>query len=389
MRMAEMLVHRNRSGRDHRSSYAGGMWRWLSWPPRWLRAGVLVGVLSAVTFLTAELSHNWTIAPTAVLLGALAGPFALAIWITDRTRVGRSVPPDLLFATFLVGGGVAILFTGFFESAFFYPHPSRPGYFWIGFVEETAKVIAPLAICMAVPRYRSVEQALALAIVSAGGFAVFESMTFAITALDDKGARHARAVLLERTFVTPFGHIPWTSIAVVVAASAWQAAGRIRLRPKALWGLGAAIALHTVWNLTFVEGGWWHVLVPVIAAVTFLLFWREISGVFYAGTYAIPADHYRGRRPVAAESTAELAVEPLGGPDAVALVPPQRRSDRDRPVDRGEGEGPAESTGLDSAEPVHDDFEHERVGDVEGERHRRGVAKGLNLRGGDESVGEP
>jgi len=268
---------------------------WRSLVPRWLRAGLLVAVLCGLTFLVAELSDNWTIAPTAVFLGAMAGPFAFAIWLTDRTRVGRSVPPDLLFVTWLGGGGVAILFTGFFESEFFHRSHGR-GYLWVGLVEETSKVIAPLAICMLVSKYRSVEQALALAIVTAGGFAAFESMTFAIYALDESG-RAARQILLERTFVTPFGHLPWTAIAVVVAATMWHAADRIRLTPAALWGLGAAIALHTSWNYALVNRGWWSVLIPVIAAITFLLFWRVIRGVFYDGPYAIPADHYAGRRP--------------------------------------------------------------------------------------------
>ena len=263
--------------------------------PRWLKGGLLLAALCAVTFLVAEVSGNWTIAPTAVFLGSMAGPFALAIWITDRTRVGRSVPSDVLFTTFLVGGGVAILFTGFFESAFFYPAAGR-GYLWIGLVEETSKVITALVICTAVPKYRSVEQALAFAIVTAGGFAAFESMTYALYALDDDSARAARRVLLERTFITPFGHLPWTCIAVVVAATAWQAAHRILLTPRALWGLAAAIVLHTSWNFVLVEGGWWSLVVPIVAAATFLLFRRVIAGVYYDGPTALAAEHYRPGR---------------------------------------------------------------------------------------------
>ena len=359
------------------------------WPvPRWLKAGLLVGVLAGATFAVAELSDNWTIAPTAVLLGALAGPFAFAVWVTDRTRVGRSVPPDVLFVTFLVGGGVAIVFTGFFEADLFYSSTDF-GYLWVGFIEETAKVIAPLAICTAVMKYRSVEQALAFAIVTAGGFATFESMTFALFALDDDNARAARRVLLERTFVTPFGHLPWTAIAVVVAARVWQSARRIVITPRALWGLGAAIVLHTFWNVALVKGRWWNVAIPVIAATTLLLFRRVISGVFYAGPYAIPTDHYALRQRANGRSTAELAVDPLGGANAVALVPPPRRDDRDRPVHGGEREGPGEPAGLDPAEPVHDEIEHEAVGDVERERHRAGVPEDLDGHGVDEPVSEP
>src|SRR5919106_963059 len=121
-------------------------------------------------------------------------------------------------------------------------------------------------------------------------------MNFALYALDDESARAARRVLLERTFITPFGHLPWTGIAVVVAAKAWHAADRIRLTPTALWGLAAAILLHTSWNFALVERGWRLALVPVIAAVTFVLFRRVIQGVFYDGPYAIPVDHHVGGR---------------------------------------------------------------------------------------------
>jgi RsiW-degrading membrane proteinase PrsW (M82 family) len=263
------------------------------WPgPRWLRAWLLVAVLAGLTLLVAEVTDNWSIAPTAVFLGAMSGPFAFAIWVTDRNRIARSVAPDTLFTTWLVGGGVAIVFAGIFESDFFY-HPAGSGFLWIGVVEESAKVVVPLAICTVVPKYRSVEQALAFAIVTAAGFAAFESMTYAMSALDES-LREARRVLLERSLITPFGHIPWTGIAVVVAAREWQAAGRIRLTPKAFWGLGAAIGLHTLWNLTLVERGWWLFVVPLIALTTFTLFFRILRGVYYAGPYAIPIDHSLG-----------------------------------------------------------------------------------------------
>ena len=191
------------------------------------------------------------------------------------------------------------------------------------------------------PKYRSVEQALAFAIVTAGGFAAFESMTYALYALDDESARAVWRVLLERTFITPFGHLPWTCIAVVVAATAWQAAHRSLWTPRALWGLAAAIVLHTSWNFVLVEGGWWSLVVPIVAAATFLLFRRVIAGVYYDGPHRPrrralpPRSAGNGRR-----SSADLTVDPLGRPDAVALVPPPRRGDRDRPVGGGEGEGP-------------------------------------------------
>jgi RsiW-degrading membrane proteinase PrsW (M82 family) len=203
------------------------------------------------------------------------------------------VAPDVLFTTWLVGGGVAIVFAGIFESDFFH-QPTGGGFLWIGLVEESAKVVVPLAICTLVPKYRSVAQALAFAIVSASGFAVFESMTYALSALDES-VRAARHVLFERSLITPFGHLPWTGLAVVVAATQWQAAGRIKLTPKALWGLAAAITLHTTWNIALVERGWWNLLVPVVAVTTFVLFRWILGGVFYDGPYVVPAERQAKR----------------------------------------------------------------------------------------------
>jgi protease PrsW len=262
--------------------------------PRWLLAALLLAVLTGTTLLVAEFTRNWSIVPAAIFLGAMTGPLAFAVWVTDRTRVGRAVAPDVLFITFLVGGGVATIFVGIFESAFLY-RPATPGWLWIGFVEEIAKFLVPVAICTAAPKYRSVEQALALALVSAGGFAVMESVAYAISALD-QSVDAARNLLLERSLVTPFGHLPWTAIAVIVGARVWQRRQRIVLTPSALWGLGLAVILHTAWNAALVEQGWWHLLVIPIGAVTFGVMYHLVSTVYYDGPYIAPKEHPTRRR---------------------------------------------------------------------------------------------
>jgi RsiW-degrading membrane proteinase PrsW (M82 family) len=257
-------------------------------------AAGLLGGLSALTLLVAKLTRNWSIVAAAVFTGAMAGPLAFAVWLTDRTRIGRSVAPDVLFVTFVVGGCVASIFAGVFVSDFFY-RPDTPGWLWISLVEEIAKVLVPLALCGLVPRYRSVERALALAVASAAGFAVIENIAYTAGALDES-VDAARRVLFERSAVTPFGHLAWTAIAVIVAARAWVQHQHVVLRPRALWGLALAIALHTAWNLALVEQGWWHLLVIAIAATSFGVLWRLLSDVYYDGPYVAPAEHARPPR---------------------------------------------------------------------------------------------
>ena len=85
----------------------------------------------------------------------------------------------------------------------------------------------------------------------------------------------------------------------------------------------------------------------------------------------------------------EAAVQPLGGADAPAAVPPRRQGDGDDPVHGGERQRRAEPGRLDPAEPVDDEVEDEGVGDVQRQAHRAGVAEHLDRRRSGEALGEP
>jgi RsiW-degrading membrane proteinase PrsW (M82 family) len=258
--------------------------------PRWLAAWLLLGALSGFTLLIARLTDNWSLTPTAIFVGALSGPIALATWVTDRTRIGASVPPDTLFMTAVVGGGFAILLSGTLEDQFF-QKPGVIGFAWVGLVEELAKVAAPLLICAFVVRYRTVERALALAVVAALGFAVLESVTYATAALNHSDIRSAHRLLFQRSVTTAVGHIPWTVIAVSVAATAWYRKGRPSFGPNALWGLVLVMVLHVMWNGSVVAGGWWQLFEPVIGLTTFVVFYSRVSRVRYEGPYVAPDEH--------------------------------------------------------------------------------------------------
>jgi RsiW-degrading membrane proteinase PrsW (M82 family) len=257
--------------------------------PRWAKVWLLTMGLGASLLLVAALNGNDTVVPAGIFLAALAGPLAFCTWVTDRTRVGRSVPPDVLLTTLLVGGGIGALFAALFNSRFFFD-PTGTGVLWVGPMEEIAKLIVPLGVYVFVRKYRSVEQALAYALVSAAGFAVFESMSYGLEALE-LSVDDARNVLIARSVLTPFGHLPWTGLAAVVAAKAWEPDDRPHLSLMAGWGLLAAMGLHTAYNLSLVDGGWLLLTWPVVGVASFWLFWHEIRDVFYDGAYAVPAEH--------------------------------------------------------------------------------------------------
>jgi RsiW-degrading membrane proteinase PrsW (M82 family) len=257
--------------------------------PRWAKVWLLTLALGASLLLVAALNDNETVVPGGIFLAALAGPLAFCAWVTDRTRVGRSVAPDVLVAAMIAGGGIGTLFAALFSSRFFFD-PTGTGVLWVGPLEEIAKLLVPLAIYLFARKYRSVEQALAYALVSAAGFAVFESMSYGLAALE-LGVHEARNVLIIRSVLTPFGHLPWTGLAAVVAAKAWEPDDRPRVTLVAAWGLLAAMGLHTAYNLTLVDGGWLLLTWPIVGVASFWLFWRETRDVFYDGAYAVPAEH--------------------------------------------------------------------------------------------------
>jgi RsiW-degrading membrane proteinase PrsW (M82 family) len=261
-------------------------WHWNHRVPRWLIAWLVFASMSGLALLLAQLTHNWTIAPTAAFVGGVSGPVALATWLTDRTGIGRSVRPDLLFMVAVAGGAFAIVAAALFQTQTFV-HLNVPEALNVAVTEELAKVTVPILICVALPRYRSPEQAVALAVSTAAGFAAFESMTYALTAAD-KSLVGARDLLFERSVVTPFGHLPWTVIAVAVAATEWKRRGRVALGPKSRWGLLVAIVLHAAWNTEVGRPGHWVALGVVNGAITFGLFVFCIRDLRYTGPYQEP-----------------------------------------------------------------------------------------------------
>jgi RsiW-degrading membrane proteinase PrsW (M82 family) len=261
--------------------------------PRWIVAWLLFAGLSGVALLTAQLTHNWTVAPTAAFLGGISGPVALGTWLTDRTGIGRSARPDVLFVVAVAGGGFAIVVASVLEAQSFL-HLSTPRAITIAVAEEAAKVLVPFAMATIWAYYRSPEPAVALAVAASAGFAAFESMTYALAAADGS-LREARDVLFERSVITPFGHVPWTLIAVSVAATEWQRRGRMTFGPRALWGLLVAILLHATWNAELVRGGWWFLASIANGAVTFGLFIYCVRHLRYVGPYRAPPDR-RTRR---------------------------------------------------------------------------------------------
>jgi RsiW-degrading membrane proteinase PrsW (M82 family) len=120
----------------------------------------------------------------------------------------------------------------------------------VGLIEETSKLIIPLAVLLLLPRLRTRANGLLLGVAAGAGFAALETMGYAFSTLIASHGSITDTVdtLLLRGFLSPAGHMAWTGITAsalfAAAASHWQR------RRVAEFGIAflVAVGLHTLWD---------------------------------------------------------------------------------------------------------------------------------------------
>jgi RsiW-degrading membrane proteinase PrsW (M82 family) len=119
----------------------------------------------------------------------------------------------------------------------------------VGLIEETSKLLVPLALLIPLRQYRTRADGLLIGVACGAGFAALETMGYAFTTLIKSGGDITDTVeiLLLRGFLSPAGHMAWTGI----AAAALYAAAATRRRREILQFVGAfvvAVVLHALWD---------------------------------------------------------------------------------------------------------------------------------------------
>ncbi|MFE9773409.1 PrsW family glutamic-type intramembrane protease [Streptomyces sp. NPDC005931] len=255
---------------------------------RWMRVWWATMALSLLLAAVAHSTGNSFVLPAAFFYGAAAGPIALLVATQDRTGIAASVPAVTLLGTFLFGGGVAIVLGGFFDALFVHPLDG-PRILRVGFIEEPAKILTVIAVA-AIGGYRTKRSGLALGLATATGFAVMESMAYALATVP-KGVFRAETVELVRGLTTPFGHLAWTGFFCAVAFGVWERRGRMVLTlPIAgvfllvclLHSLNdALLTLHDVPVAV-------HLLYGVVAATSYVLFHRSTRDLTGPSPHRVP-----------------------------------------------------------------------------------------------------
>lgn len=263
---------------------------------RWFRIWLLMLCTAAALALVMQVTGNHAVVPAAIFYGAAAGPIAMLIATHDRTGLGESVPAGTLLATFLFGGGIGLIFAGFFDAEII-GDAGGSRILAVGFIEETSKLLVPVGIAMA-GSYLVKRSGVALGLASATGFAVLESMSYGFSALDS-GIFAAEGTLLARGLTTPFSHLAWTGFVCAVAFGVWERRGKVVFTLPVIGAWLLAAVMHSANDAVLTLDAlpkWRLLLFPVIAMASYWLFHRATRDL------SVPPGRFKADRPLIKES---------------------------------------------------------------------------------------
>jgi RsiW-degrading membrane proteinase PrsW (M82 family) len=214
---------------------------------RWFRLLVAGSLLWGFSVLAFALTHDRTVVPTVVVLGAFVVPVAWLVRISERDRPA-DVTAQLLVVAFVGGGTLGFLSSALLETPFasFPPALFRVG---VGLVEEAAKLLTLVGISRRLGA-KSPAVGFVLGAAVGFGFEALEDAGYALTTLYE-GHNWSAMVTTEltRAVTTPITHGLWTAILGAVLFHQSRD-GRFRLTVPLAGAFAAIAGLHALWDLT-------------------------------------------------------------------------------------------------------------------------------------------
>jgi RsiW-degrading membrane proteinase PrsW (M82 family) len=228
----------------------------------WLPVLVIGAVLYELVRLVLHTTGDPLFLPTLILLGAAVVPVAFVGFVSGR-RLSFGLGGSVVGLTALLGGVVGVLVAGALEYATV-PRAGSLATPVVGLVEEFAKLLVPAAALLIFRRDRHRADGLLLGVAAGAGFAVLETMGYALVALVGSGGNISlvNGLLLDRGLLSPAAHMAWTGLA---ATALWAAAiehWRVRAVARFLLVYLLVAGMHAAWDSS--GSGWVHAALAVV-----------------------------------------------------------------------------------------------------------------------------
>ena len=217
---------------------------------RWAWVGVLVGGVALYLAVERALvtTQNPNYIPSALLLGSIVVPAAFVTYIYGQGSTWTMPAPALAIAA-VAGGVIGVVVAGILE----YETLRDQGVLstmGIGAIEESSKLIVPLALLVALPRHRSEADGLVVGVTVGASFAALETMGYGFTTLLASGGNvgEVEDLLLLRGLLSPAGHMAWTGLACAALYRAWSEWQRGQAGLVFLVTFAVVVVLHGLWD---------------------------------------------------------------------------------------------------------------------------------------------
>ncbi|MBQ9430738.1 MAG: PrsW family intramembrane metalloprotease [Kiritimatiellae bacterium] len=224
------------------------------WPRPWLFTRSLIG--AGLIYFLFSCAIGWfknpNLLPGLIAMGTIAIPCSTLIFFIE-VNARRNVSLYQVLRFVLFGGILSLIF-----SLVLFALPVTGAFSWLGasiagIVEETGKLAAVIVMGGSI-KYRYKLNGLLLGAAVGTGFAVFESMGYALRILLSGGLDAMTSNILLRGVLSPFGHIVWTAI---TAAALWRVKGAAKFSFQMLKDIKflrlffVPVVLHMIWNSGF------------------------------------------------------------------------------------------------------------------------------------------
>lgn len=269
------------------------------WPRPWMFFRALAGSLTlyAIFAIAWEIFENDNLVPGMMMVGTIAIPVSTLIFFLE-VNVRKNISIYQLLRLVMLGGVISL-----FISLLLFSLPLGSlgwmGASIAGLIEEPGKLLALLIVARSA-RFRYKLNGLVMGAAVGAGFAIFESMGYAMHALVGQVVLNNAAsnnVLLSvmgkvqspvdamleivklRGILSPLGHIVWTAIC---GAAIWRVKGGkpfafAMVKDGRFWHLFLVpVVLHIIWNMDFTLPFYLkYVLLGVIAWIVVLALLQE------------------------------------------------------------------------------------------------------------------